>query len=278
MAISMQRNLVPKSFLLRGSVRPWHIVFIALVAASVSGVASFYITKGESAEFRPIGRELVRHLLASAVILAFVVVVPELRRCLAALFARPLVPVNRADMTLAFGLMLCWGYGLYRFAFCLPLVLAYPEAYTIAFRESLESFKVRNLLFLFGIVITAPIAEELMFRGYLMNLWTARWGIWAGVLASSVVFGLFHWERAVFAAPLGFILALIYLRFDSLWPGIALHAAYNLLSFPWLVGGFFYVKQKAAFAQLETWSVEIILSLLFIPFAISFWRRFAPRA
>jgi CAAX protease family protein len=131
-------------------------------------------------------------------------------------------------------------------------------------------------LILIGGVIAAPIGEELVFRGYLMNLWRARWGVVPAVLVSSLAFGLFHWERAVFAAPMGVIFAMVYLKYNSLWPAIWLHASYNLLAFPWLVGGLFYVKEKASIAHLSNWIPELLLGLLFIPLCVLFWRQFKP--
>jgi membrane protease YdiL (CAAX protease family) len=278
MATVIRPEVDSKSALLDGAVRPWHVIFLSCIALAVSDVASLHLTKGEDAAFRPIARELMRYLISSAIIIAFVVVVPELRRPLPALFRRWPASGSVVDLCIALVLGLCWGYGIYRFVICLPLVVAYPQAFRILnFYESLDPFEARRLLFLVGYVVVAPVAEELVFRGYLMNLWIDRWGVWAALIASSLVFAAFHFERAVFAAPLGFIYALAYLKYDSLWPAILLHAGYNLLAFPWLLGQFFYVKQKATFAQIDSWSAEIILSLLFVPLVIAFWRRFAPR-
>ena len=278
MATMLHAEPDSKAALLAGSVRPWHVILLSCIALAVADVASLHFTLAEAAAFRPIARELMRHLISSAIIIAFVVAVPELRLPLPALFRRWPARRGMADLSIALALCLCWGYGIYRFVVCLPVVLAYPQAFRILnFSESLDPFEARRLLFLVGYVVVAPVAEELVFRGYLMNLWIARWGLWAGLALTSLVFAAFHFERAIFAAPLGFIYALAYLRYDSLWPAIALHATYNLLAFPWLLGRFFYVKQKATFAQLESWSAEIILSLLFIPLAIAFWRSFPPR-
>lgn len=277
MATLMDRPLQAKSVLVKGAVRPWHLVFICAAALAVSDVASFKLTQGESAAFSPIARDLLRYLISGALILAFVLGVPELRRPLPVLFARSPLRISKSGLAIALMLALCWGYGIYRFAVCMPLVLAHPGLYgALGFYERLDPFEARRLLFLAGIVFVAPVAEELMFRGYLMNLWIARWGLWAGMLLSSLVFGLFHFERAIFAAPMGLVFALVYRKHDSLWPAIAVHAAYNLLAFPWLLGGFFYVKPRAQFNELGTWAMELVLSVAFVPLAIAFWRRFAP--
>ena len=87
---------------------------------------------------------------------------------------------------------------------------------------------------------------------------------------------MFHWQNAIFAAPLGFAFGLVYLRYDSLWPGVALHAMYNLFAFPWIFGGLFYVRPRAATYQLSMWAPEIVVSLLAIPVIAVFLRRFWP--
>jgi len=92
-----------------------------------------------------------------------------------------------------------------------------------------------------GVVVAAPLAEELLFRGLLYG-WLRRClpvG-WAAVL-DGAVFGLAHrsWTLAV---PLGLVgagLCLLYERWRSLWPSVLAHAALNatsLLLALWVVG------------------------------------------
>jgi membrane protease YdiL (CAAX protease family) len=83
------------------------------------------------------------------------------------------------------------------------------------------------LLLVVGAVF-APIAEEVFFRGILMQRWGRRWGTLTGVLASSAVFGLLHQEWiGRFVA--GVFLAALYLRTRRLWVPIVVHALTNLL-------------------------------------------------
>ena len=76
-------------------------------------------------------------------------------------------------------------------------------------------------------VIVAPMAEEFVFRGLLMQRWIRKWGLWKGVLASSAVFGALHLTYAPLAALTGVVLALLYLATGSLWVPIAAHALNN---------------------------------------------------
>jgi membrane protease YdiL (CAAX protease family) len=275
MEIRAQRR--KKSVLVEGAVKPWHIVFLALVSWMVGlvggGLAARQLDPGIRNEFRSIAMSAI----AAAIVLAFVVVVPELRRSLPFLFGRPSPKPCRHELVLAFAAMLAWGYGLYRIGVCFPILSFHPQAYqTLGFGAALAPFELKYLLFFFAAIIVAPVGEELVFRGYLLNLWMARHGVWPAVIFSTLLFGVLHWERTLFAIPLGFILACVYLRYDSLWPGIFLHAAYNLLAFPWLLGRFFYVKRWDSIDQISNWIPEIVITVLLIPLFASFWRRFRP--
>lgn len=86
------------------------------------------------------------------------------------------------------------------------------------------------------VIVLAPIAEELIFRGLLLHRWCHKWGRLRGTLATTAVFAMLH------LSPLGiFLLALglagIYLRTGSLRLSMMAHGLNNLLAFalgPWL--------------------------------------------
>ncbi|HUL55983.1 MAG TPA: CPBP family intramembrane glutamic endopeptidase [Usitatibacter sp.] len=267
----------PKDVLTGGAVRPWHVIFILLAAYVVAEVSAVKLTLPLDADLRGELFPLLNSALNAAMCVAFVVVVPEFRRALPLLFARPVETPRAGDLCWAFLAMLCWGYGLYPAGFLMPLMQCKPEWYSLmGFAETARPFDLRILAIAFTSVILAPIAEETMYRGFLMNLWIARWGTWAGVIASSIVFGLFHRQNALFAAMMGAGFALVYLRFDSLWPGIALHSAYNLLTFNWALGQVVSIRPRATIQDLANWIPEMIVAILFFPVAYIFWRRFRP--
>jgi len=266
-----------KAALVSGDVRPWHVIFLFLVIWSVSLVASYELTTRVAPSVRMEFRQIAMSTIFAALCLVFTITVPEFRRSLSLLFAIPIRKVDIPDMAWTFAAMLCWGYGIYRVAICLPIAYLDLSLRDKFIMQALAPFEWKFLVFLAGAVIVAPIGEELFFRGYLLNLWIARWGTVGAVLASSIVFGLFHDYATLYAAPLGIILALVYLRYDSLWPGIALHALYNLFAFPWILGGLFYVRPRDATYQLATWAPEIVVSLLAVPVFAVFLRRFRVR-
>ena len=267
----------PKDALVRGAVRAWHIAFILLLAYVVAEIAATKLALGMDSVHADLFFHMIESGLNAIVCLAFIVVVPEFRRSLGVLFASPSPRPRAPDLAWTFLAMLCWGYGLYHIACLAPLMQLKPEWFAVmGYHDTVAPVSVRYLTFAFGAVLLAPLGAELMYRGFLMNLWVARWGIWGGVIASSIVFGLFHLQHAIFATVLGLVFALVYLKYDSLWPCIGLHAAYNLLAFDPLLGQVAWLKNRAEVQDLSNWIPSMILSLLFFPVAYIFWRRFRP--
>lgn len=85
--------------------------------------------------------------------------------------------------------------------------------------------------FLVGAVI-APIVEELFFRGFLFQGFRQKYGWLPALLLSSAIFGAAHLDPASLIPTfiLGCVLAYVYHRSNSVWPGIVFHATINSLS------------------------------------------------
>ena len=80
-------------------------------------------------------------------------------------------------------------------------------------------------------VIFAPFVEELFFRGFLFQGFRQKYGWVGGAFLSSIIFGLAHLDLVALipTAILGFLLAYMYHRSNSVWPGIILHVLVNAL-------------------------------------------------
>ncbi len=92
------------------------------------------------------------------------------------------------------------------------------------------------LIVVVGAVLLAPIAEELFFRGFLVNWITDLTKIsWIGIIVSGLVFGMLHFGyssvvEVVGASMIGILLGVVFRSSGSLVPCIAIHMIYNLLS------------------------------------------------
>jgi membrane protease YdiL (CAAX protease family) len=80
-------------------------------------------------------------------------------------------------------------------------------------------------------VVIAPIIEEIVFRGALFPAIKRRYGLTAGIVLSSLVFTLVHMNpiQMISVLPLGIYLAIMYHRTGSIYPGMILHATWNLM-------------------------------------------------
>lgn len=90
-----------------------------------------------------------------------------------------------------------------------------------------------SLLVVVYAVVGAPVIEEIIFRGSILQALSRRWGMWAGIALSATLFGLMHISDPIAVPPLivlGVLLAWVRIRSDALWPAIALHVSNNLLA------------------------------------------------
>ncbi|HKI54093.1 MAG TPA: type II CAAX endopeptidase family protein [Anaerolineales bacterium] len=82
-------------------------------------------------------------------------------------------------------------------------------------------------------VIFAPIVEEIFFRGFLFQGFRQKYGWVKGGLLSAAVFAIGHLDPAALIPTfiLGLLLAYMYQRTNSVWPGIILHFLVNAFGF-----------------------------------------------
>lgn len=86
------------------------------------------------------------------------------------------------------------------------------------------------------VVVLAPIAEELFFRGYFFGALRNWSGMWPAAVVTGIVFGAIHLGSSPvgFTVPLaifGIGLCVLYEKTGSLYPCIALHALNNSIAF-----------------------------------------------
>ncbi|HKX73455.1 MAG TPA: CPBP family intramembrane glutamic endopeptidase [Candidatus Saccharimonadales bacterium] len=84
-----------------------------------------------------------------------------------------------------------------------------------------------------ALVIVVPIAEELLFRGFIFKGIRSQYSFVVSALAVSVLFGVAHGQLNVGIDTFCLSLVLCYLveKTNSLWPGILVHALKNAVAF-----------------------------------------------
>lgn len=82
-----------------------------------------------------------------------------------------------------------------------------------------------------GGVIAAPIAEEFIFRGILMNRLYNKYGLIKSIIFSSLVFFVMHINPNPMLLCLGISCSILVYKYKSLMPSIILHMCNNLYTF-----------------------------------------------
>ena len=113
----------------------------------------------------------------------------------------------------------------------IPIAKLQPQVQPQLFEQMLRGAGQDSsfLILLFLGVITAPISEELFYRGMIYPVFRGYLGpTWAAVLAG-LVFGLAHWDlwRTIPLAIGGALLCLLYQKTGNLWVSIAAHGTWN---------------------------------------------------
>ena len=93
-------------------------------------------------------------------------------------------------------------------------------------------------LAIFSTVIAAPILEEILFRGFILNLIKKYLGPKCAIILSAIIFALFHYAASqgfgnisliLSLIVLGSFLGLLYEKQRSIFASIALHMTFNSL-------------------------------------------------
>jgi len=83
-----------------------------------------------------------------------------------------------------------------------------------------------------ALALVTPLTEEIFFRGFVFAGLVPWLGVGRAMVASAVVFSLFHLSVGVLIPVFmtGLLLAWLYHRTGSLWPSIVAHAGQNALA------------------------------------------------
>jgi hypothetical protein len=89
------------------------------------------------------------------------------------------------------------------------------------------------ILAFFTLVVVAPVAEEILFRGYLYGKLKKFVPVWVAILVTSLLFGAIHGEWNIFfdTFALSIILCLLREFTGNIWSSILLHMIKNGIAF-----------------------------------------------
>lgn len=98
------------------------------------------------------------------------------------------------------------------------------------------STQLEYILAFMSLVVLAPVAEEVLFRGYLFGKLRKYAPLWVSVLVTSALFALVHfqWNVALDVFALSIVLCMLRVVSGSLWPSILLHMLKNGIAYYFL--------------------------------------------
>ncbi len=190
------------------------------------------------------------------------------------LFGQRVLKVSIVHSVLLVASLLLFSLGISSIGFYL-LSLVFPEYVAQVLESNMLMMGAQSLyprlyqgLMLFLLVVYAPLVEELIFRGILLQRWSVKWGLRRGLVASSVLFGALHLNNPMGLTLFGLVMGLLYVRTCSLWVPIACHALNNLAAV-----GIDGLSKIATGGQTSTvsdvqdvWIVSLLLIAVSFPF------------
>lgn len=97
----------------------------------------------------------------------------------------------------------------------------------------------RGIYMLFALLIIAPIFEEILCRGVILEAIRRKHGGFIACILSSLIFGIMHFEpQAVLNAfMIGMLLGYLYIRTNSIFAPMCIHLFNNIIAYLFLVFG-----------------------------------------
>lgn len=110
-----------------------------------------------------------------------------------------------------------------------PVLELFPDA----FLKMIDKMGMHGGWSILMLVVLAPVMEEVLFRGILLESVRSKHSAGRAIVVSALMFGVIHFipQQVVNAFVIGLILGYIYVRTESLWPVIVIHALNNAMAY-----------------------------------------------
>lgn len=112
-------------------------------------------------------------------------------------------------------------------------IIPFPQSWWDAYNAASAPLDQTNALTIVAAVIVAPLTEELLFRGLVFTRVSRAFGVYFGMVASSLIFGFMHGTAIwfIYTALFGLVITFVFVRSRSLVYPILFHLSFNLTSF-----------------------------------------------
>lgn len=111
------------------------------------------------------------------------------------------------------------------------------EAQDLPFSHLVQNFEF--IVAFMTLVVIAPFAEELLFRGYLLGKLRSFMPVWIAITLSALAFGAMHlpgstglqWLVGIDTFVMGIVVGILRVRTGNIWAGVLVHAIKNAIAF-----------------------------------------------
>jgi membrane protease YdiL (CAAX protease family) len=109
--------------------------------------------------------------------------------------------------------------------------------------------------------IVAPIAEEIVFRGIILQALLKKYSLGVAIIMTSLLFSIFHFDKSVLSAFIhSVIFSVVAVRFSSLYAPMLIHGLYNLMATILRVScGVSLIADRNHFSSALYWLPELSL-------------------
>ena len=125
------------------------------------------------------------------------------------------------------------------------------------------------------VCVLVPIAEELLFRGVVLNELRRVMPGWLAAVIAATIFGIVHGNliQSTYATVAGIVLGLVYLWSNSIYCSILMHIIFNFFGSGFQLLLLRYLGEEQAEIIIGTVNIVFIaLGLVAIPFLVKMWK------
>jgi sodium transport system permease protein len=146
-----------------------------------------------------------------------------------------------------------------------------PTEYAQQFEVVLMEITALGPVGAFAVIALLPaVCEEILFRGYILDGLTRKWGASIGIVITGILFGAFHLDpfRMIPASLLGILFGIIVFRKGSIFYGIIAHLVNNGCA---LVTVLFAAKIGEGYMSGERFAPVWFIAVAVAVFGLSLW-------
>lgn len=171
---------------------------------------------------------------------------------------------------------------LYKLSFLFPSYVEYE------LNEKYFNNIPELILFSISAILLAPVIEEVFFRGVVLQKWSKKWGVKSGILTSSFLFAVLHFNTAIISIfILGVMFSVLYFKTRNLLTSILCHCFYNIIVM--IINGVDVFSQspteREAFISVSDYQTSIqpllgqkvLLVALTLPLIVYFLYKYFPK-